>query len=160
MIKELIFNGLTYFVSDCGKVYGKNNQELKQRLNSDGYPCVTLGNKRIKRSSVRVHRLVCSLFVENIFGKPEVNHIDGNKQNNSKENLEWSTRQEQIHHAFKLGLMSGRKGSKNGRAVLSELDAIEIRKMKLENIPISKIAEKFGVGWTTVSHVIKNETWK
>ena len=160
MLKKFDFCGFTYLVSENGNIYGKNNKELKQRLNSDGYPVVTLGNKKVKRKVVSIHRIVCENFVDNPYNKPEVNHIDGNKQNNNYKNLEWSTRKEQIQHAFKIGLMTGKLGSANGRSILSEPDAIEIRKMYANNVPIAEIARKFGVGWTTVSHILKGETWK
>ena len=114
----------------------------------------------MKRKVVSIHRIVCENFVDNPYNKPEVNHIDGNKQNNNYKNLEWSTRKEQIQHAFKIGLMTGKLGSANGRSILSEPDAIEIRKMYENNVPIAEIARKFGVGWTTVSHILKGETWK
>lgn len=160
MIKEFIYSGFKYSVSEDGKIFGKNGVELKQRLNADGYPVITLGNNNIKRSSMRVHRIVCENFVPNPENKPEVNHIDGNKQNNHFTNLEWTTRKEQMEHAFRTGLAKGKKGGINGRAVLSEPDAIEIRKLYSNKTPIAEIARKFGVGWTTVSQVLKNETWK
>ena len=50
-----------------------------------------------------IHRLVAKAFVLNRKSKPEVNHKDGNKQNNCATNLEWVTRLEQVHHAIKSG---------------------------------------------------------
>ena len=98
-------------------------------------------------------------FVENPNNKPEVNHIDGNKQNNNYKNLEWSTRKEQMIHAFKLGLKKGSKGHKNGRAVLSEPDIPIIKELHSSGWKTAEIAKKFGVGWTTIDHVLKGETW-
>jgi len=134
--------------------------EMKQRLNSDGYPTVTAGSKYAKRTNVRVHRFVALCFVDNPDRKPEVNHIDGNKQNNHYTNLEWATRQEQMVHAFKLGLREGSKGETNGRAKLSEPDVREIRNLyEQDKLTISEIARRYGIGWTTVNHILKNETW-
>lgn len=52
-----------------------------------------------------LHRVIAKAFIENAEHKPEVNHIDGNKQNNAAENLEWVTREENLQHAFDTGLM-------------------------------------------------------
>ena len=50
-----------------------------------------------------VHRLVAQAFLSKS-KKPQVNHIDGNKQNNYYKNLEWATSQENNKHAFDTGL--------------------------------------------------------
>ena len=160
MIKEFEFSGLRYTVSDDGRVFGAKGNELNQRLDADGYPIVSLGSKHIRRIGKRVHRIVCEHFVPKVEGKPEVNHIDGIKRNNHFTNLEWNNRQEQMIHAFKLGLKKGSKGSKNGRAILSETDVIEIRKLYNEGWKISQLRDKFVVGWTTIKHVVSEDTWK
>jgi len=160
MLKTFECYGFYYKVSGDGKVYGKNDIELKQRLNMDGYPTVTLGDKNIKRTTMSVHRIVALNYVENPFNKKEVNHIDGNKQNNHHTNLEWATRKEQVNHAFRIGLKKGLKGSENGRAVLSENQVLEIRKLHSEGVSRYRIAKNYNIGWTTVNHIIKRNTWK
>lgn len=51
-----------------------------------------------------VHRLVAEAFIPNPLGKPEVNHIDGNRHNNAFTNLEWVTSSENSFHASSTGL--------------------------------------------------------
>lgn len=72
---------------------------LSQRPNPKGYLYCHVGGKH--RS---VHRLVAQSFVTNPDNLPQVNHKDGNKQNNSADNLEWVTNQENQRHAVKNGL--------------------------------------------------------
>lgn len=98
------------YVSDYGLV-AKNVRgriELrKQHLQNSGYLVVSVGDYRTrenKNSNQLVHRLVAETFIPNYFDKPYVNHIDGDKMNNQVENLEWSTRSENMIHAYSHGL--------------------------------------------------------
>lgn len=84
------------FISNLGNIKDKNGNLLKQVDNGNGY-------KVCKREYV--HRMVAKLFCENPMNKPQVNHIDGNKSNNNSKNLEWVTAQENIQHAYDIGLM-------------------------------------------------------
>ena len=56
-----------------------------------------------------VSRLVATAFIPNPENKGFVNHKNGNPLDNSKENLEWTTRSENQKHAFNTGLMSTNK---------------------------------------------------
>ena len=78
-------------------------KELKQSLNADGYPTVLLTNGGKKRT-VTVHRLLGETLLERVDGKDTINHKDGDKTNNTLENLEWADRSEQMIHAYSNGL--------------------------------------------------------
>ena len=99
------YEGL-YEVSNLGQVrsfYSGEAKILKPWVDKDGYLTVTL-YKNGKGYAKKVHRLVAVAFIPNIDNKPQVNHIDGNKQNNTVDNLEWVTSKENIQHAWNTGL--------------------------------------------------------
>ena len=60
--------------------------------------------KNGKEKLLRVHRLVAMAFLPNPNNLPQVNHKDGNKQNNSVDNLEWCKQSDNMKHAYKNGL--------------------------------------------------------
>lgn len=88
-----------YEITEEGKVINiKSGRVLKPEIIWDGYERVTLSD-RGKTTRVRVHRLVAEHFLPNDDpNKNQVNHKDGNRRNNSKENLEWVTCKENINH--------------------------------------------------------------
>lgn len=95
------YEGL-YQVSDHGRV--RRNGHIKAvSVDHGGYVTVSLSRKS-KQQTLKVHRLVALAFIPNPEHKKTVNHIDGNKQNNSINNLEWATHGENHKHAYRTGL--------------------------------------------------------
>lgn len=78
---------------------------LKATPDSKGYLRIRVTISR-KKMSFKVHREVAKAFLPNPSSKPQVNHIDGNKKNNSISNLEWVTNKENAHHAIQNGLFN------------------------------------------------------
>lgn len=76
---------------------------LKTQTDSKGYQRITVTVNRVT-TTYKVHREVAKAFIDNPNKLPQVNHIDGNKQNNDVGNLEWVTNQENAHHAIVNGL--------------------------------------------------------
>ena len=68
-----------------------------------GYYAVGLW-KENKQDIVFLHRLIAETFIPNPNNYLYINHIDGNKENNSIENLEWCTQSYNVLHAYKTGL--------------------------------------------------------
>lgn len=86
---------------------------MKQNEDSDGYLRVGVRTDAGKYTNYGVHQLVARAFLPNPENKPTVNHIDGNKQNNCVDNLEWATYLEQSEHAIRTGLWVGEKVGKH-----------------------------------------------
>lgn len=93
-----------YQVSDLGRVRNKKTGRiLKPGCAGGGYLYVVLSKDGVQCNR-HIHRLVAESFLDWPSEKRDVNHIDGNKQNNYLHNLEWCTRRENINHAYANGL--------------------------------------------------------
>lgn len=90
-----------YWISDNGDVFSAKYNRWKKRKAQKtvhGYFMVGLYVGGVADMCF-VHRLVADAFIENPHGKPQVNHLDGDKTNNKVYNLEWATRSENMRHA-------------------------------------------------------------
>ena len=111
-----------------------------------------------KDKAYLVHRLVAMVFSDNNQNKPEVNHIDGNPDNNHVSNLEWVTREENQKHAFALGLNTN-KGECNGRALMTSDQAIEIYKFMLDGATSKEASLKYGFDVSTIRNIRIKKNW-
>lgn len=92
-----------YQVSNKGRIKSLYlNRDMRTFVNNSGYECVKFKNNR-KTENFTVHRLVAMHFVMGYEEHLHVNHIDGNRLNNSFSNLEWVTAKENIHDMIKRG---------------------------------------------------------
>lgn len=88
-----------YSITEDGQVWSHyRNKFLKSYLNKDGYAYIDL-SKNGKQKRFTIHKLVALTFLpEPTKEQTQVNHIDENKLNNHKDNLEWVTPKENINH--------------------------------------------------------------
>jgi len=92
-----------YKISNLGRIYNIKTEKYLTLQENKGYLQVFLYNNGIKKFFL-VHRLVGEYFIPNLENKPEINHINGIKNINTVDNLEWCTRSENILHAYRTGL--------------------------------------------------------
>jgi hypothetical protein len=121
---------LMYAISSDGEVKSKARvvrtkggglRPVREKFNSirydkDGYRITHL-SKEGKVKTMKIHRLVASAFIPNSTHKPQVNHIDGNKSNNTVTNLEWVTGAENQTHAQKNGYFEVSNSKKRKRVM-------------------------------------------
>lgn len=106
------FEGL-YQASTNGKIRSLYKDKiLKQEISKNGY-CKIMLCKDKKRKLFSVHRLIAKTFLNDYDNNLQVNHKDGNKQNNHIENLEMVTAKENIRHSFKNKLQVPKKGKQH-----------------------------------------------
>lgn len=160
MLDVLNFEG-RYLVTDDGKVWSNlRNKFLKPGLDKDGYEIVCL-HKNGVAYWFRLHRLIAKTFIPNPDGKPEINHIDGNKRNNSIDNLEWVTSSENKYHAFKHNLKEKTVGEKHGMHVLSNKQVQMIRFIYgLGGVSQSTIGKIYGVRQEQICRIVNYKSWK
>jgi DNA-binding transcriptional regulator YiaG len=110
--------------------------------------------------TVKVHRLVAITHINNPLDKPQVNHKDGCKTNNSIDNLEWSTCKENIIHSVQTKLRIANKGSKHGQSKLTEDSVKDIRsRYAAKNVTQKVLADEYGVSFQTISDVVNRKLW-
>ncbi len=172
MWKEIPNTDGLYFASEEGQIksaprmrrinirgkkseYLRNGKILKQAINSHGYPCVTIKFLNGTQKVVTVHRLIAMTFIPNVKGKPQVNHIDGDKRNNNVSNLEWCTASENLKHAFNTGLNKGRSPwrGKYGKqhfnsmpVIMCDKDGNEIKEFESMSLAASALGKPNGSG--------------
>ncbi|UPI11934.1 hypothetical protein [Bacillus phage SBSphiJ3] len=154
-LEGLVEYGEGYSISNLGRVRDDVRNRIKKiSRNGAGY-CQT----GLKGKIYNVHRLVALAFIPNPENKIQVNHISGDKQDNSVGNLEWVTPSENIRHAYTQGLCKRAKGSKSHLATITEQQATEIKKLLAENYRVMDISRKLGIKKNIVSDINRGVSW-
>ena len=160
-----------YQISDFGRIkslereskFGNRKRVLKEKImnpnkSRHGYRGINFVKDGIIKAHL-VHRLVALHFIPNTNNLPEVNHKDGDKNNNKKSNLEWCSRKFNMRHAHESNLIN-QKGENSSLSKLKAEEVTEIRTVyNTEHVTYQQLAEKFGVGASTIGRVVREEVY-
>lgn len=123
-----------------------------------GYLRVELRNRN-KCKIYSIHRLVMETF------KPtnsnlQINHKDGDKTNNTLDNLEWCTGSENVLHAFVNGLRTSKCGEEHWNCKLTNADVKWIKEHYIKGdrtFGSYALAKQYGVNATTIQKIVNGK---
>lgn len=145
-----------YHIAEDGKVFNLNTgKELKLQVRS-GYLSVQLCKNSLYKLHL-LHRLLAIAYIDNPEEKPQVNHKDGDKLNNSLDNLEWATVSENALH--KARVLKKGIGNLAPNRKLDEEEARSIKYFMRKGHHHKDIAEMFKVSSTTVYNIWSGKAW-
>lgn len=150
----------SYYAITDGNIYSEvSGRILSKHLDKNGYEKVRLISED-GRHTYSVHRLILETFCPVLNMEfLQVNHIDGNKQNNQLINLEWVTCSENQLHAYKIGLKS-QQGAQNNASKLTEQDVLKIIDLiQLKKYSLVEIGAMFNVGGDTIGAIKNKHNW-
>lgn len=152
-----------YEVSDLGRVRrvaaskGTYGGKILKPYDSNGYLKVCLISKDRKRK-VSVHRLVLETFEGRPNDKLDCCHGNGIRTDNRLSNLRWATRSENMLDAKMHGTSA--VGERNGQAILTESDVIQIRNRRASGERISEITKDYNVTRGAISDICRRVNWR
>lgn len=151
-----------YSIEEDGRVYSHYSKRyMKTSIDKDGYRTISLRNNNNGYSHFGIHRLLMIAFhpIENM-EEMSVDHIDGNKMNNSLNNLQWVTVEENTKLAYLTGL-ANTKGENHGKAKITEKEALKIIALLKEGYKFSYIVQQVpSANKGIISSIKNNRTWK
>lgn len=168
--KNVILDGIQYEyqVNSKGLVRSFKNGKitmLKSDVVGNNYVSYALRDpSKSFYKTIRGHRLVAIMFIDNPNNYNEVNHIDGVKHNNDVSNLEWCTHLHNILHSFETRLIVRAKGElchqyDKGRKVRNKVTGVIYNSVagaaRLENIPRSTLSNMLNGYLVNTSNIVR-----
>lgn len=155
-----------YIITKDGAVYNiETEYKLKDfTISANGYHAINIGlGKRGYYKTCTIHRLLGRAYIPNPNKKKVINHIDGDKLNNSLDNLEWCTYSENNIHAFRTGLKKPTKPIIGEASNLSSHTEDEVRmvcKLFEKGYDPEGVYADFGILKGFASKIYYRKTWR
>lgn len=156
MILKVIKDFPNYKISSTGKVFNSKGKEMSLFKNKDGYYQVHLHSKLCGRKLKRVNRLVAEAFLPNPDNLPVVDHIDGSRDNNNVENLEWVTVLENKRRSLELFPERNKP-----RASISEEDVHKVCQLIQDGLRNCDIVKSLpNISLDIIKHIRNKASWQ
>lgn len=164
-MKKIEIDGIKdyYYITDSGVVYSDFSGNLKERvpeIDQHGYKRIALSTESSKLKKFLAHRLVAIFYIDNPLNLPVVNHKDANKLNNHYKNLEWTTVQGNVDHAYENGLVKAAAGEDHYQTTIDNATAVEIYKSYLKGVSNSAAMSKYGISRGTAERIRNRRIFK
>ena len=143
----------SYEADSDGFVLIKETNQIKTKRLIRGYYYVDL-NHRGSRRNLRLGRLIANCFLDNPENKAQVNHIDGDCLNDKLSNLEWCTVSENQIHKNRLARDRGTYKKPKGKRKFSDKEILKVKSLREKGLLHKDIANKLGMGVSTVTHIL------
>lgn len=145
-------------ITSYGRIVNRETNIILSPKLSEGYWVISTQVDG-KTYYQRVHRLIGYAFIPNPNNLPVLNHLDGDKSNNSITNLEWTTVEGNNYHAYKTGLLPF--GEKSSSATITEKQAIEIIEQLNNGRTTAEIVKNLDFATRSITQKIKyKQRWK
>jgi predicted XRE-type DNA-binding protein len=142
----------------------KTGRVLKPSTNKSGYYVFVVRlYQKGKMQGIVAHKAVANAFLDNPHCFSQINHKDGNKKNNSVENLEWCTPKQNNKHAIenRLHTFEYCEGELCNLSKLKEKDVLEIRGLyETKKYSQRQLAKIFNCSRENISKIVRKNSWK
>lgn len=146
-----------YFASKKGKIYSEITDVIMKPGNTTGgYKFVGIKiNPKKKPKYIQVHKIIATIFCGGYHKSLVVDHIDGNKKNNSASNLEWVTHSENTLRAYKNNQHKKYFGEDNGSVIYSDEIIHKVCKLLSKGVPTKEVAIITGVRLSKIHSITR-----
>lgn len=150
-----------YSATKDGRVWSHRERSgwLTPTIDRNGYVRYYVEGDNGKRKGMYIHQIVAQTYIPNPENKPNVNHKDFDKANNSIDNLEWCTQLENIQHDWAHGKRRIRQGEEAVHKVTGEA-VLKIRELYQLGWKQTRLAQEFGISQPTISQIVLRKSWR